>query len=172
MALAKSPAIVVADEKVLEHSSTYVAGELAKRLDQVDPWASLSMLWPPRLVGAAVDRNLAGFFGAGMSLAAGAPSWSDLLTKYFQLSDDVLQDRDLGDDPLTLAQLAAEQVGYERVQQILREVMSGYSKPTTAHMLLASLHLPFYITTNYDTLFEEAWKSSVPKAPARRGHRE
>ncbi|HTG37022.1 MAG TPA: SIR2 family protein [Thermoanaerobaculia bacterium] len=163
--LAKSPPVSVADDKVLEHASKYVAGELDEKLTQADPWASLSMLWPPRLVGATVGRRLAAFFGAGMSLAAGAPSWSDLLTKYFRLSDDVLQDRELGDDPLTLAQLAAEQVGYERVQQILREVMGSYSKPTTAHVLLAALRLPFYITTNYDTLFEEAWASVFPRHP-------
>lgn len=163
IALAKSTPLPVADGKVLEHASQYVAGSLAEQLSKVDPWASLSMLWPPRLVGATVERKLAGFFGAGMSLAAGAPSWGDLLTKYFRLSDDVLQDRDLGDDPLTLAQLAAEQIGYERVQQILREVMGGYSQPTTAHVLLAALRLPFYITTNYDTLFEGAWKLVFPK---------
>lgn len=161
----KSPAQTVADDKVLEHASKYVTGNLAERLIQADPWASLSMLWPPRLIGATVERKLAAFFGAGMSLAAGAPSWGDLLTKYFRLGEDVLQDRELGDDPLTLAQLAAEQVGYERVQQILREVMGSYSQPTAAHVLLATLRLPFYITTNYDALFEGAWASVFPQQP-------
>lgn len=165
VALGKSPPLPVADGKVLEHASTYITGNLAERLSQVDPWASLSMLWPPRLIGAAFERRLAAFFGAGMSLAAGAPSWGDLLTKSFQLHDDVLQDRDLGDDPLTLAQLAAEQVGYEKVQKILRDVMGSYSQPTTAHVLLATLRLPFYITTNYDALFEAAWASVFPKQP-------
>ncbi len=165
VALGKSPPLAVADEKVLEHASSYITGNLAERLSQGDRWASLSMLWPPRLIGATFQRRLAAFFGAGMSLAAGAPSWSDLLTKYFRLADDVLRDRELGDDPLTLAQLAAEQVGYERVQQILREVMGGYSQPTTAHVLLATLRLPFYITTNYDTLFEAAWAAVFPRQP-------
>lgn len=160
--LGQSPLLSVADDKVLGYASQYVNGDLNDRLSKEDLWASLSMLWPPRLVEAQVNRNLAGFFGAGMSLAAGTPSWGDLLSGYFGLDDEVLQDRDLDDDPLTLAQLAAEQVGYERVQQILREEMGGYSQPTTGHILLASLRLPIYITTNYDVLFENAWDAVFP----------
>jgi hypothetical protein len=165
VALSSSPRVTVADEKVLEHASNYISGDLANRLIQADPWASLSMLWPPRLIAATGERKLAAFFGAGMSLAAGAPSWGDLLTKYFRLSEEVLQDRELGDDPLTLAQLAAEQIGYDRVQQILREVMGSYSKPTAGHVLLATLNLPFYLTTNYDGLFEAAWAAVFPSKP-------
>lgn len=161
--LRESPRSPVADDTVREHASKYVTGDLDRRLREDDPWASLSMLWPPRLIEASTHRKLAAFFGAGMSLAAGLPSWTDLLAKYFHLGDDLLQDRELGDDPLTLAQLAAEHVGYERVQQILREVMGSYSQPTTAHMLLASMQFPFYITTNYDALFESAWTSVFPK---------
>jgi hypothetical protein len=92
----------------LEYAGEYVKGEQTERLGQLDPWAALSMLWPPRLIGALAERKVAGFFGAGMSLAAGAPPWGTLLTQYFRLDDEILQDRDLGDDPLTLAQLAAE----------------------------------------------------------------
>ena len=163
--LNKSPAPGVVDQQVLEQATHYIQEELNKRLNQPNPWASLSMLWPPRLVGAVSERQLAGFFGAGMSLAAGLPSWADLLTRYFGLDDEVLEDRDLDDDPLTLAQLAAEQVGYERVQSILREEMGAYSQPTTGHLLLAALKLPFYITTNYDCLFESAWEVVFPDKP-------
>jgi hypothetical protein len=164
-ALLRRQHLQVADGEILEHAAKYVADALPNSLSQEDPWASLSMLWPPRLVGAKVDRKLAGFFGAGMSLAAGAPSWRDLLTRHFMLADDILQDKDLGDDPLTLAQLAAERVGYERVQQILRETMGDHTQPTTAHVLLAALRLPFYITTNYDALFEQAWNLVFPTRP-------
>jgi hypothetical protein len=160
-----SVSIPVADGRVFEHAKNYLSGNLAEGLNQPEPWASLSMLWPPRLVGAVKERRAAAFFGAGMSLAAGAPSWGELLSKNFRLGEEVLQDRDLGDDPLTLAQLAAEQIGYEKTQQILREVMGGYSDPTTSHLLLAALRLPYYITTNYDTLFEAAWEKVFPRDP-------
>ena len=161
-ALKRSPRLAVADEEILEQAAKYASDALPNSLSQDDPWASLSMLWPPRLVGAKVNRKLAGFFGAGMSLAAGTPSWRELLTRHFMLADDLLQDKDLGEDPLTLAQLAAEQVGYERVRQILRETMADRTTPTTAHVLLAALRLPVYITTNYDALFERAWNLVFP----------
>lgn len=161
-ALGRSPLPTVADPSVLEHAGEYVKGEQRERLGQPDPWAALSMLWPPRLIGALVERKVAAFFGAGMSLAAGAPPWGKLLTEYFRLEDDIIQDRELGDDPLTLAQLAAERVGYERVQQILRETMGDYAQPTAGHVLLAAMKLPIYITTNYDDLFEKAWRDVFP----------
>jgi hypothetical protein len=101
------------------------------------------------------------FFGAGVSLAAGFPSWHSLLTESFKLDANLVEDEDLKNDPLTLAELAGQVLGNERLQRQLREVFDAekpYPKsPTTNHFLLARLGCRVYVTTNYDALFEKAW---------------
>jgi hypothetical protein len=121
-------------------------------------WSSLRTFWPPRLVDAARANKLAVFFGAGVSIASGAPSWGSLLRDFFQLESNLIDDDDLRRDPLTLAEIAASRLGIETVQATLQSVYARLEKPSTSHCFLAALKAPIYVTTNYDGLFEIAFK--------------
>ena len=112
---------------------------------------------PPRLVAAAKLGNVTPFFGAGVSIAAGIPTWAGLLQK-LGVSDDLAQEPNLEHDPLTLAELLAHEIGYLELQKELRALMVAHTTPSIVHYLLAQLSQGVYVTTNYDTLFETAWK--------------
>lgn len=112
---------------------------------------------PPRLVSAAKIGNVAPFFGAGVSIAAGIPTWSELLEK-LGVSEELAQEPNLENDPLTLAELLAHEIGFLELQQELRTLMNAATIPSIVHYLLAQLSQGVYVTTNYDTLFEAAWR--------------
>jgi hypothetical protein len=117
-----------------------------------------AMFWPPRVVSAARNDSLTLFFGSGISLGAGIPDWMGLL-RQVGLDADVERDPSASGDLLTLAELAAHIVGADPLQATIREAIKREKRPpTTAHYLLAALHLPLLITTNYDCLFEDAFK--------------
>lgn len=111
---------------------------------------------PPRLVSAAKEGRLVTFFGAGLSVAAGVPTWNALLDR-LGLVPELKTEPHLAHDPLTLAELLAHEIGNLALQDQLRAAMRKASRPTIAHLLLVQLSQPVYVTTNYDALFEEAW---------------
>jgi hypothetical protein len=130
--------------------TTSLAGDAAQRL-QV--YASFL---PPRLVSACRDAALIPFFGSGISIAAGIPSWAGLLEK-LGLATDYLSDPHVEHDALTQAELIAHAIGTDALQQKVLELTADVTTPALAHHLLAELKLPVYMTTNYDALFELAW---------------
>ena len=119
----------------------------------------MATFWPPRCVEAFSENKATVFFGAGVSLRADYPSWQTLLVDYFQLDKNLVDDEGLKNDPLTLAELAGQILGNEQLQHRLREVFGADKKTTTSHRLLAELGCRAYVTTNYDDLFEKAWRS-------------
>lgn len=126
-------------------------------------WNDFKSFWPPRLLTAYSAEKLICFFGAGISIPSGLPSWNILLTNYLKLDDKFTSDKELESDPLTLAELASNYIGSENLQDVLRsEFNKPQVNPVTNHFILASLRLPIYITTNYDELFEIAWKIINP----------
>ena len=146
-----------ADPTVAEKSAKWI-DEFAKHFqDKEVGWHNLATFWPPRCVEAFSKNNATVFFGAGVSLPAGFPSWHALLVDYFQLDQDLVDDEDLKNDPLTLAELAGQVIGNESLQQRLREVFSADKLTTTSHRLLAELGCKVYVTTNYDALLEKAF---------------
>ncbi|MBV5303909.1 MAG: SIR2 family protein [Chlorobium sp.] len=148
----------VVDSQVLDYVLESINKDLAPIENDADAWRKFSMLWPPRLVHAYRNRHLIPFFGSGVSIAAGLPSWNSLLVDNFGLSSEFIEDKELQNDPLTLAELAAQHVGIDKLQNTLHTRYGSVKKPTSTHVLLCSLRCPIYITTNYDVLFEEAWK--------------
>lgn len=113
---------------------------------------------PPRLVSGAKSGSLVPFFGAGISVSAGVPTWAKLLEK-LGVSPELTSEPHLENDPLTTAELLAHEVGSGQLQSELRLVMRKAHTPALVHHLLAQLAQPAYITTNYDQLFEIAWKA-------------
>lgn len=122
-------------------------------------WAQYGNFWPPTVINALRENRLIFFMGAGISAAAGLPTWRELLEQRFGIPTEFLRDENLKNDNLTLGEIASRLIGREQLQDILR---NSYNRPgalpTTTHFCLASLELPVYITTNYDTLFEDAWE--------------
>ncbi|MFL6253648.1 MAG: SIR2 family protein [Pyrinomonadaceae bacterium] len=118
---------------------------------------SYSSFLAPRLVKASRDGSLVPFLGAGISLAAGIPTWGSLLDT-LGLASDYTTDPHVEHDALTQAELIAHELGTDVLQQKLRAQMGIATDPALAHYLLAALCLPVYITTNYDGLFELAWE--------------
>src|ERR1700694_426992 len=106
--------------------------------------------------GAYVDeRSAAVFVGAGLSVPAGFPSWSDL-TAHF-LTELGLKSMD---DLPQLAQYYEDDAAgnRQRINQHVVSTMRAVKKiePTRAHLLLNQLPIDEFWTTNYDGLLEAA----------------
>lgn len=135
-----------------------VATEALAKLSQgKHGWQDLSMFWPPRLVAAMEEGHLTPFLGAGVSIAAGIASWAELLRSHLRLTKAYIEDKDLENDPLTMAEIASQRSGAAFIQATLRDLTARAARPTTSHLVLASLRCQIYVTTNYDTLLEKAW---------------
>lgn len=147
---------VMADRPGAEDLDGYLRW-LTEKLPTATGWDAVPTFWPPRCVRAVKEGRAAVFFGAGLSMPCGVPSWSALLENTFGLESALINDDDLASDPLTLAELAGEHVGHEALQTLLRKVMAGHTRFSVSHTLIALLDCPAYITTNYDGLFEKAW---------------
>lgn len=108
-----------------------------------------------RLAGLVRRSGLVLFIGAGASAGAGFPTWSELLAELAgkaQLSSDVRR------AVLRLpAADAAEVIGSElgNLQSAIAERFAQDGCSLT-HALLASLQIREAVTTNYDTLYENA----------------
>lgn len=130
-------------------------------------WRTIKTFWPPRLIDGIRKKRAMSFFGAGLSAPCGILTWRELLESKFGLDASLFDDEDLKGDNLTLAELAGQSLGAEKVQDILRNEMMRNRKVCVNQLLLASLRLPVYVTTNYDCLFESAWQmvnAAVPIA--------
>jgi hypothetical protein len=147
------------DGEILRSVAKYLQNlRIPDTVDQ-ESWLLLQMRWPPRVVEAQRRHRLVPFFGAGVSVGSGLPSWNKLLSQHFGLQKEVIEDVDLTTDALTLAELASQKTGPEAVQSILRKTFGKGYKPAASHFLLAALRCPIYVTTNYDSLFEKAWEA-------------
>ena len=74
----------VSDAAIGEDAKEGLAG-LCARASGPAGWQQLSMFWPPRLVGAYQTGLLVPFFGAGLSMGAGVPSWSAILIDHLRM---------------------------------------------------------------------------------------
>ncbi len=134
--------------------------ELAAATPAEKVWSRYRNFWPPALLDALRNERLVAFMGAGVSVASKLPGWRDLLEKHLGVPSEFLDDDYLKSDNLTLGEISARLLGREQLQHSLRSIYNSTSaNPTLIHYALAALGLPIYITTNYDDLFEKAWKS-------------
>lgn len=78
--------------------------------------AAYSAFLPPRLVAACRDASLIPFFGSGVSIPAGIPSWTGLLER-LGLASDYISDPHVEHDALTQAELIAHEIGTDAIHQ-------------------------------------------------------
>ena len=126
-----------------------------------------------RLAAEATHSQLVLFLGAGVSAGAGLPVWQGLLRDIAQLAGFEHLDRlDSEDerDQATILQGRLERQGKKIGELVAERLTSQFY--SLAHGLLASLPSREAVTTNYDELFEAAWRSTgssvktLPEEPA------
>lgn len=113
------------------------------------------------LAGHARTGRLVPFLGAGVSMGAGLPSWVGLLDELIAQAgmeaDRAALDRiDLRDR----AALIQSRLGAGELERILLERLSAASRVALQHQLLASLPVIEAASTNWDDLFERAWRDA------------
>lgn len=110
------------------------------------------------LADASKACRLAVFIGAGVSTPAGGPGWNQLLDllSVGLYTDDEKKDFDKL-DVLDKPTILEEDIGDEFKQRVA-DILKTATRFTPAHAMLKTLNCPG-VTTNYDTLYEEAAES-------------
>lgn len=123
---------------------------------------------PSSLITKIKEQQCGLFVGAGLSMDAGLPSWSDLLS-------DLIAQLDVSDvsrtelyqllregDFLTVAEFCLEQLSPHLFHEFMvRTFRDPKLQPTSNHTLLPKIPFCCVATTNYDRLLE----STYPHAP-------
>lgn len=118
--------------------------------------------------------KLALFVGAGVSIGAGLPSWGGLLTDLMEKASMSADERKLMADLSLLdqANVLQRRMGASAFSQAVAERLRS-SSYSLSHSLLASLNADSVVSTNYDTLFEDASRDAgkpcvvLPYSPSR-----
>lgn len=117
-----------------------------------------------RLGRLARDGRLALFFGAGVSVPAGLPGWTEML-RLLADRTGALGDLDLGRlTPLDQAQLLQKRV--PDLGTYVTDIVKEHQRPSLGHALLADLGCREAVTTNYDRLYEEAFAATGRGRPS------
>ena len=121
-----------------------------------------------RLADHALRGELALFLGAGVSMAAGLPSWgrliNELATRAGMSTDERAALSELRSvlDQATVVERRLKDRG-ETLGRAVAALIDPRRHYALAHALLAALPVREAITTNYDRLFEDAWNLSDPE---------
>ncbi|WP_255218618.1 SIR2 family protein [Gordonia paraffinivorans] len=120
-----------------------------------------------RLGGLAAQGHLALFLGAGVSMAAGLPSWGDLIKNLGERVEGGLPKDFDGLDALDQAEFLATRLGgAQELNQAVIEIIGRSGKIALAHALLAGMACGHAVTTNYDNLYERAVEATGRARPS------
>ena len=102
-----------------------------------------------------LNSTAALFIGSGLSRDARAYDWKGMLKEVAEdIGFDVESERDL----ISLAQYYVNNRGRQKIDATISKCFKDILTPSENHLLLASLPIMSYWTTNYDKLIEEAFK--------------
>ena len=108
---------------------------------------------PDLLVEELVRGNVVLLVGAGLSIGAGLPSWSELVSP---LADTIRLEPHLRVNPLKVAQyFQNEEDRQALVDYVCRRTDTTGKDPTDVHRRLLRLPCKTWLTTNYDDLLEK-----------------
>lgn len=112
-----------------------------------------------RIIDASQSKTLTFFVGAGVSKLSGAPSWSELTDEICDKLGRDKEEKYTSDSFLQIPQMYYDSLGknkkdyYETIQSIIN--IKNLS-PNSVHREMLSLNPVSFVTTNYDTLLEDA----------------
>ncbi|MFW6773188.1 hypothetical protein ACOACO_02810 [Nocardioides sp. CPCC 205120] len=151
---------LVAPEPAVYTAAQYARRKLVPRLpDALEASAE-------ELGAAARGGSLALVLGAGVSAAAGLPSWTQLIET---LARDLrVTEVDFSDKKFTPTDQAEliEQYAKEDFQQRVANIVGKRSAASLLHGLLAGLDAREVITTNYDVSTSAPWRPPGAASPA------
>ncbi len=132
---------------------------------------------PIDLGDAIKDKRAALFVGAGLSVAAGYPTWKGLIEGLInEAKTGGMLDPTIGDklvsavsDPnkfLPVAQQLSDELGdADFRKRVAKAFDRGARSPTDIHRRLMCVPFCFYVTTNYDKLLEDAFAEVHKRTP-------
>jgi hypothetical protein len=154
------------------------AGHAAAQAERAAAEKAGRSIWPDELTPGLRDEAerlaeyarhdaLALFLGAGVSLPAGLPRWKELIGKlatHAGMSE--IEREELGGvgsalDQATIVERWLEK-RKEKIGPAVAAVLLGHDHYALTHALLAALPVREVITTNYDQLFDTAWRLTDP----------
>ncbi|MGY1636608.1 SIR2 family protein [Geodermatophilus sp. SYSU D00742] len=147
------------DVALVLHGPSDLAAAQRVRRGETDSWDL-----PQHLRELAEDLGerarrgqLAAFVGAGVSAAAGLPTWEQLLDELAECSGltGALREGLTRLPAQDAAALLARELGRERLESFVKERF-GPARYALAHALIADLPVQEFVTTNYDPLVELA----------------
>jgi hypothetical protein len=107
---------------------------------------------PSELAQAIAIGDCVLFLGAGLSVGAGLPNWSNLLAP---LADEIQLPPARRDDLVKVAQYYENERGRSAlIRHIVQQTDTANTKPTSSHDQLLPLALDTWLTTNFDDLLE------------------
>lgn len=160
-------ALVVDDDRKFA-----AAQALRRRVEEAGtgvPWGILpsALVRTADCLGAhASAGRLVVFFGAGIGVGAGLPTWGDLLDSIADAAhldpreQARLEELDFRDQ----ARLLEQHLGGDKNLRAAVEKKLDKDRHSLGHALLANLPAFEFVTTNYDTLFESAFESAFRKS--------
>jgi len=119
---------------------------------------------PTQLADSLKNHRCILFVGSGMSVAAGYPSWNQLVTQlvtevagaFPEEADSLKNYAATSKDPLMIAEFVRSKLGVQRYGTLLRHLFDKQLQPQLAHQLIAKTNYRAVITSNYDKLIETA----------------
>lgn len=113
-----------------------------------------------RIQDAIQDDNLVLFVGAGVSKNSGVPLWGEILN----LLREMMSYDPIGiSNNLQLAEVAKKDLGEEKYNNILSQIINADYQPNIIHSLIFALRPKHIITTNYDTLLEQVAQEQLDR---------
>jgi len=124
------------------------------------------------LAGTVLERSRSGrsltvCLGAGVSIAAGMPSWNSLVKELVEqrvpLAEGEVFKNEVSNYPIDISagellDFIAKDIGAKTIVDYIR-AKTEHLQPTELHAALAKLPASTFITTNYDTLLEKTFSS-------------